>query len=413
MSLTIGSSSAEKHLTRQGVIAAARAVGAASVTWNANSLQADLARLSTWQSLGFHGEMQYMGRSLTGNPAALLSPRQSGEVSERPATVISLAFPYRGGSSLVSLRGRTAPDRGARGYGRVARYATGPDYHRVLPRLLEGFVSALRNLPGGENQLYRVVTDAVPTLERAWAREGGLGFQGKNTMLIRPKEGSFFFLAEVLTSAAIEPSESDALPQVQQSCGTCSRCAEACPTAALQTPYRLDARRCISYLTIEKRGILAEWERRALGCWVFGCDECQECCPFNHHPAETIPEFSVRKVEELVSLQTILSLKDDATFMNFCGGTPLERTRRAGLVRNGICVAVNQELHELFPNILALAASDRSPTVRATALWGAASLISSRAERALIDARLQVSMSDSDEGVRSEGLRVAAMPLAY
>lgn len=421
MSCTDTYSSAENALTRQAVIAAAREIGAAAVSWTSRTVVRDVAHLRVWQSLGLHGEMKFMARKLNASPAGLLSQeRESGEtgrnegVSEAttlpnsPALiVISLIFPYVGAPALLRIGAKaTGAGKLAPGLGRIARYATGPDYHHVLPLKLANFIERLQRYPAGKMHRWKSFADAVPTLERAWAKNSKVGFQGKNTMVIRPGVGSFFFIAEVVTTASIDGVGEEL--QAESGCGTCHRCAAGCPTAALETPYRLDARRCISYLTIEKRGVLAEWERRALGEWLFGCDICQEVCPFNHNPMSALEEFSVQKVGETASIKEILKLRTAGDFERFCGGTPLERTRRAGLVRNALCVAANREEYDIFEDVVELVRVDASPTVRATAVWAAAQLALGSNEQQRFNAALNFALRDADEGVRAEAARRAS-----
>jgi|GEM_PF-518304 len=412
---TVTYSSAEKRIPRQAVIDAALRVGCAAVSWSTGEIKADVARLLNWQTLSMHGEMQFMGRAQHSHSDSVGELLISADKTpaNTPINIISLIFPYHAEGArertLLQLPSVTALPMG---FGRVARYATGPDYHKVLPEKLAQFTQILQGINPSVRHQWRSFTDSVPLLERAWARKAELGFAAKNTMLIRPGVGSFFFIAEVITSAEIEgEGQTVAAPQ---GCGTCSNCAAACPTAALQTPYRLDARRCISYLTIEKRGLLAEWERRAIGEWVFGCDICQEVCPFNHHPAGALAEFTIAKIPTKFNLKEIFALQTNALFLARCGGTPLERTRRAGLVRNAICVAVNRESSELITDILQLALQDPSPTVRATAVWGARELLKTGVDTtsdysdqfALVLKKLS---ADENEDVRGECLSIMRM----
>ncbi len=160
---------------------------------------------------------------------------------------------------------------------RIARYAYGKDYHLVMKDKLQKLAAHLTAL-AGEHQ-YRVFTDSAPVLERSWAREAGLGRSGKNTCLIMPHKGSYYFLGELISTIALEPGT----PYEKDLCGSCTRCMEACPTRAITGPGKLDARRCISYLTIElKEKIPAEFRNQCRG-WIFGCDICQEVCPHNRH----------------------------------------------------------------------------------------------------------------------------------
>lgn len=325
-------------------------------------LPEDIARLEAWQSAGRAGELKYMLRegSLLGNASKLLPSAQS---------LISFAVFYD--------RGPGAREPLAPGLGRVARYAWGRDYHKVLKKALGRFVQeAEREL--GKKVEARIFSDAVPLLERAAARSAGLGFVGKNTMLIRSGGlGSFFFIAEVLWNLAVEqPLES--APH-DGGCGTCARCLKACPTNAFVEPYVLDARRCLSYLTIEKRSALEISERRALGEWVFGCDVCQDVCPFNAnglkrdaHP--TIPELGQEEgVGPTLDLAQVLRLRTDSQFRSRFEGTALMRATRPGLLRNAAVVAANTNSMNAM-TALREALLDSSEMVRSHALWAVLTL---------------------------------------
>jgi epoxyqueuosine reductase len=255
------------------------------------------------------------------------------------------------------------PQRPARPAGRVARYAWGEDYHEVLGRRVLEFRAALKERWSFAT---RDALDAQPLLERAFARRAGLGFVGKNTNVIAPRGGSWFFLAEVLVDAAL-PADAPA----PQGCGECSRCQTACPTDALAEPFRLNARECIAYHTIENRGWIPADFRPKLGDWLFGCDDCQDVCPFNARAKETRwPEFRAdRGVGAWVDLSEVLSLRDNAAFKARFGKTPLSRAKRAGLVRNAAIVAGNLREEALAPLLAERLASDPEPVVRGHAAW--------------------------------------------
>lgn len=312
-------------------------------------------RLRAWQEAGFGADMAYMNREAVERCDATYH-------HSWVTTVLSFAIPY---SSIPPL-GPTPI-----GYGRVARYAWGRDYHRILKKKLSKLGDAVKKEVSSE-VYWRPVTDSFPLLERAFAKESGLGFVGKNTMLIRPKFGSFFFLAEVLTNL-------DVFGRVVGSssggCGTCTRCIEVCPTGAFEAPYVLNANKCISYLTIEKRGDFSPWEREAIGEWLFGCDLCQEVCPFNHiaqksvYP-EPIEEFRPESgVGSFISLNTLFSLRTDEEFMEFFQGTPLTRPGRLGILRNALCVAANQKAVECGGAIEELVLRETDSSLRELASW--------------------------------------------
>lgn len=352
---------------------------------SADELREDREALREWQSAGNAGEMGYMEREpeLLSNPLRLLPEAQS--------------------IVLFTVRYESTPHPECPvGYGRVARYAWGKDYHLVLKERLRTCLEELRRI-GKAPTRYRVFSDAVPLLERALARRAGLGFIGKNTLLIRPGEGSHFFIAEIVWDLQIT-----GVPAPQQSrggCGACTRCARECPTGALVQPFRLDARKCISYLTIEKRTPLTAWERQAVGEWAFGCDICQDVCPFNHRAIKGawsagLPQFAQSEgVGPLLDLRAVFEIADDAEYARRFEGTPLLRTGRTGLIRNGICVAVNTEARMLASDIERLLQHDSSPVVRQHAAWGALAL----AENSTIADRVRsVALRDPDAEVRNE-----------
>jgi epoxyqueuosine reductase len=219
---------------------------------------------------------------------------------------------------------------------RVARYAQGrADYHDVIREKLRALARFLkREAPGCRA---RGIVDTAPLLERDFARLAGLGWFGKNTMLINKQLGSWFFLAALLTDVALEPDA----PHTASHCGTCTRCLDACPTSAFVEPYVLDARRCISYLTIEHRGPIPDDLRAGMGDWLFGCDICQEVCPWNRKaPVSSEPAFAPRAELTGIDAASLLAL----TEIEFCrrfGDTALARPGREGLVRNAAIVTDN------------------------------------------------------------------------
>jgi epoxyqueuosine reductase len=285
-------------------------------------------------------------------------------------------------------------------FGRVARYAWGRDYHDVIrPRLTElaADIAALADVPG---MRARSFVDAVPLLERAAAVRGGLGFFGKNTNLLHARRGSWLFLAEILVDLELEPDA----PFKSVSCGTCMRCLGACPTAAFAGPYKLDSRRCISYLTIENKGAIPRDLREGLGEWIFGCDVCQEVCPFNRFAAETAwrelgPESGTGP---RLDLADVLSIGSNAEFNSRFRGTALLRPKRRGLLRNAAVVAANIGCTAAVPALQRLIEHDPEPLIREHALWAMANLDRGLA-RYLADRAMR---SDPDTAVRIEARRV-------
>ena len=225
----------------------------------AGALTVHQPRLSEWLAKAYHAKMSYMANHLEKrmDPRQLLPGAQS---------VVVVALNYYPGVSQPA---------GA-GY-KVARYAYGRDYHFVMKEKLQQLADQLTAIAG--NHTYRVFTDSAPVLERAWAQQAGLGNYGKNSCLIIPRQGSYYFIGELITNLKLEPDEAFA----KDLCGTCTQCIDACPTRAITSPGVIDAGKCISYLTIELKERIPEHFRDKCGGWIFGCDLCQEACPHNNH----------------------------------------------------------------------------------------------------------------------------------
>jgi epoxyqueuosine reductase len=267
---------------------------------------------------------------------------------------------------MLAMNYRTSgpPDAPQPGQGRVARYAWGrADYHTVIRsrlKILADFLHACR--PGCTT---RGVVDTAPLLERDFARLAGLGWFGKNTMLINKRRGSWLFLAALLTDIDLPPDA----PHETAHCGTCTRCLDACPTQAFPQPYVLDATRCISYLTIELRGqpIPAEL-REGVGDWLFGCDVCQEVCPWNRKAPQSA-ELAFVPAADLAPADCLeLLALDERQFRQRFDGTALSRPGRAGLLRNACLVLGNTGDGRAVP-ALRRALTDESPLVRGAAAW--------------------------------------------
>jgi epoxyqueuosine reductase len=263
-----------------------------------------------WLAQAFHGEMRYMEATteLRLAPERLLPDARSVLV-------------FRADYYPHSMRPSAQP-----GMARIAKYALGLDYHYVLRARLQELLPWLdARFPG---QSWRIAIDSAPVLERAFAIAAGIGFRGRNTMVITPRHGSYYFLALIVTSAGLEPD-----PPIVGTCGSCTRCLDACPTAAFPEPYVLDARRCISYLTIEKRSPLTELEMAALGQWIFGCDVCQDVCPYNRRPAPTpFDEFRAGvRIHEFVPPDLFLEPRSNREFARRFEGSPLMRAGRKRL----------------------------------------------------------------------------------
>jgi epoxyqueuosine reductase len=291
-----------------------------------------------WLDAGYAGTMAYLERGR----ARRLDP---GEVLPGARSVIAAALNYHQG-----------PD--APGPAHVARYAWGDDYHAVMePRLRALVVDLIQAEPGAGARAY---VDTGPVLERDLAARAGLGWVGKNTMLLHPGLGSYFFIGVVLTTA--ELSFDSGLPD---RCGTCTRCLEACPTQAFVAPYVLDSRRCLSYLTIEHRGPMPVELRAAAAGRAFGCDVCQDVCPWNRRAPLTAEAAFVAR--ELPALTEWVTLTDDDVRRRF-SGSPLRRARRAGLARNAAVALGNAGAADAEP-ALRTALHDPDPEVAEHAGW--------------------------------------------
>ncbi|TAH39744.1 MAG: tRNA epoxyqueuosine(34) reductase QueG [Planctomycetota bacterium] len=276
-----------------------------------------MARLDAWLGDGRAADMRYLER---GRPCA--GDLRAWKPWTRSVALFSCAY-ARGSGSF-------------RDGGRVARYALGRDYHHVLGKRLQRLGRSLQ--ASGVVKSFRAATDAAPVLEKEWAIQGQLGFRGKNTLVLDRQLGPWILLGELLTDA--EWPHWPELPAggPAASCGHCTRCLDACPTAAFPAPYQLDPRRCISYLTIEHRGPIARDLRPLLGDWVFGCDVCMEVCPFGQNAADRSGEWGRLAALDRLRLEDLLTLSPADYELAF-RGSPIRRAGYAGLLRNA-CVAL-------------------------------------------------------------------------
>ena len=297
-----------------------RELGFARVGITRARLEADEARLLAWLDDGRHGEMHYMRRH---------GVKRSRPGSLRPGTlsVISARMDYWPEPSAAP---GAVLDDPARAY--ISRYALGRDYHKVLRGRLRALARRIETVVGEFG--FRAFVDSAPVLEKALARDAGLGWIGKHTNLLCRESGSWFFLGEIYTDLAL-PGDTPA----SDHCGTCRACIDACPSEAITGPYRLDARRCISYLTIELRGSIPVELRPAIGNRIFGCDDCQLVCPWNRFPSpSTERDFTVRHGLDDASLCRLFRW-DEAEFERNTRGSALRRTGYIGWLRN-IAVAL-------------------------------------------------------------------------
>jgi epoxyqueuosine reductase len=346
----------------------------------------ELANMPEWLDRGYAGEMNYLTDPRRRDPRSVLEGIRS---------VIVCALNYNTEEPYSTFAATHAEAGEPRGW--ISRYAWGQDYHQVLREKLEVIVVAMR---GQFTQPFeaRVYTDTGPVQERVLAKYAGLGWAGKNTLLLNQELGSFFFLGVILTTLELAPTLAASEAPPPDLCGTCRRCLEACPTEALVAPYVMDARRCISYLTIEFRGSIPEELREPMGWHVFGCDICQDVCPWNRRaPVTEALEFQARvfpREEErparsvdpphgkgtqeealfLPRLEWLAGMGEDE-FRLFFRGSPLKRTKWRGLVRNACIALGNSSLprgtaeHARIGALLERLSASAEPLIAESARW--------------------------------------------
>jgi epoxyqueuosine reductase len=327
------------------LVSFAREIGFVSCRVAACSSPLHANEFRNWLRNEAHGEMSYMerGEEKRCDPHKILPDAKS---------IVVLTLNYFQGS---------APQRtvATAKTGRIARYAWGDDYHGLIERKLDKIDEFLREF-GGQQKCY---VDTGPVLERDQAAQAGIGWHGKSTMLIDKQLGTWFFLAEVLTTLELPPDK-----PVPDRCGTCERCIKACPTGAITAPHRLDARRCISYLTIELKGSIPLDLRPLIGDRIFGCDDCLDACPWNrfaHISHEAA--FCARPSTVGIALRDYLSLSEDA-FRALFRNSPIRRIKRRGFLRN-VCVALGNVGNSSDLPALERATADPEPLIAEHATW--------------------------------------------
>lgn len=312
----------------------------------------DAGHLRRWLDAGMHGTMQWMAAH--------------GDKRARPAELVP------GTLSVISVGldyGRAHDEawetlaNGERAY--VARYALGRDYHKLMRNRLQKLAEAVQTLLGPFG--YRAFTDSAPVLERALARNAGLGWIGKHTCLIDKNGGSWFFLGELYTDLPLPPSA-----PASNHCGSCSRCIDICPTQAIIAPYRLDARRCISYLTIEHEGSIPEDLRKGIGNRIFGCDDCQLICPWNKFARRfEEPDFAPRNRLDSATLVELFAWEEDE-FLRRTEGSPIRRSGHQRWLRNIAVALGNAPGTPAVITALQSRAQHPSPLVREHVAWALA-----------------------------------------
>ncbi len=326
----------------QAIKAKAGALGFDRVAIGPATRPSHAAEFERWLEAGYAGSMDYLERTAAErtDPARLLPAARS---------VVAVALNYRPG------------DEAGGDWKPVARYARGRDYHGLLRPRLQSLAAFIDDAAASRS---RPAVDTSAVLERDLAARAGLGWVGKNTNLLAPELGSYFFIGVVLTTAALRPDD-----EQPDRCGSCVACLQACPTAAFVAPYVLDARRCISYLTIEHRGDIAPELAESLGDWVFGCDVCQEVCPWNRK-APPAREAALTPAAPLGPLTALLAL-DEPGFRTRFRDSAIGRAKRRGLVRNAALTVGSRRERTAAPALRRLLA-DEDAVVRRAAAWALA-----------------------------------------
>jgi epoxyqueuosine reductase len=337
-------------------------------------------RLRQWVGQGRHGEMGWMAERLQwrSDPEALWPDARS---------VIMLAEPYSPQTDPLAVLGQ--PDRAG-----ISVYAQGRDYHDVVKKRLKRLGRWLIEQQGGE---IKVFVDTAPVMEKPLAQAAGLGWQGKHTNLVSRRLGSWFFLGAIFTTLDLgaDTPESD-------HCGACRRCLDICPTAAFPAPYQLDARRCISYLTIELKGPIPRDMRPLIGNRIYGCDDCLAVCPWNKFAVAANAAYAPREGAEAPLLAELASL-DDTAFRARFFGSPVKRTGRGRILRN-VMIAIGNSGDRTLAAVAEKSTKDPDPLVRAHAVWALSRLVSAE--------QFEVAMRDDPDPMVAEEWRLGAAEIS-
>ena len=327
------------------IAAEARALGFADFGVARPAIGPAGERLREWVAAGSHGEMAWMADRIDwrADPATLWSQARS---------VILLADSYAPDADPLEVLRR--PDRAA-----ISVYAQGKDYHDTVKKRLKRLGRWLIGRAGGE---IKVFVDTAPVMEKPLAQAAGLGWQGKHTNLVSRRLGSWFFIGAVFTTLELEAS-----PPEPDRCGSCRRCLDICPTAAFTAPYRLDATRCISYLTIELKGPIPRALRPALGNRIYGCDDCLAVCPWNKYARQAHEHYAARPEAQAPALAELARL-DDAAFRERFRGSPVKRIGRGRFVRN-VAIAIGNSGDPALAPLARNLTRDDDPLVRGAAVW--------------------------------------------
>ena len=314
-----------------------------------------------WLNLGYAGEMGYLGRNLDRRADVR-------EIVPDAKSILCVGLNYLPESDVSNDQASTS--------GQIARYARGDDYHDTMKERLFELLAEIQCIePSAQGRVY---VDTGPVLERDFAQRAGVGWFGKHTCLIDKGRGSWFFLGEIILNLDLEVDK----PQLDH-CGTCTKCLDACPTDAIPEAYVVDSRRCISYLTIELKGAIPRDVRSDIGDWVFGCDICQEVCPWNIKHAQPSSEDAFQAREGLGAPKLVDLLRlDQASFSAKFKGSPIKRSKRRGLLRNA-AVALGNVGGEAEVPVLADALQDVEPLIRQHAAWALGSIGGEKAHQVL------------------------------
>jgi epoxyqueuosine reductase len=351
----------------------------------------ELARAKEWFARGFAGEMKYLGDARRRDPGRVLAGARSVIVcgmNYNSASPRSIEFEEESGDRTED---GPSEENGPRGW--ISRYAWGDDYHDVLRSRLNALVAEMRER-FGETFESVAYADTGPLQERIFAKHAGIGWIGKNTLVLNQQMGSWFFLGAILTTLELAPSLEAADGPPADLCGSCTRCIDACPTDALIAPYEMDARRCISYLTIEHRGAIPAQFREAIGNHVYGCDICQDVCPWNRKaPVTSVAQFQPREFEYAgsprsagdleagtldslyrPSLTKLAAISEDEYRIAF-RGSAIKRTKHRGIVRNACIALGNAEFergaraHQEAVAVLQRLSASHDPVISESAHW--------------------------------------------
>jgi epoxyqueuosine reductase len=336
-------------------------------------------RLAAWLDDGHHGSMGWMAET----PERRADPRALWPGAK---SIVVLGVNYA--PSFDPLATLERKDRGT-----ISVYARSRDYHDVIKGRLKALAGFLVARGGGE---VKVFVDTAPVMEKPLAQAAGLGWQGKHSVLVSREFGNWLFLGSIFTSLDLPPDA----PEPDR-CGSCRRCLDICPTDAFPAPYRLDSRRCISYLTIEHKGHIAPELREGIGNRIFGCDDCLAVCPWNKFAKAGREARLVQRDEFAAPPLAELARLDDAAFREKFAGTPIKRTGRDRFIRNVLIAIGNSGRPKLADEAVRLL-DDPSPLVRAMAVWAAARLLPREKVEALREARLS---AENDAEVRAEWAR--------